>query len=67
MHRRLHAGDNRLRSLPDTTSDAPSALRGATMGPCHACAAANAPCLPHPHSKYLPSHAGRVIHADIAG
>eukprot|EP00965_Chrysotila_dentata_P145978 4822731-Pleurochrysis_carterae.AAC.2 len=37
------------------------------MGPCHACATANAPRLPHPHSKYLPSYSGRVIHADIAG
>eukprot|EP00965_Chrysotila_dentata_P174960 5776093-Pleurochrysis_carterae.AAC.1 len=59
MHRRLHAGDARLRGLPDVTTDAPPALRGARLGPCHACATANAPRLSHPHARYNPSYAGR--------
>eukprot|EP00965_Chrysotila_dentata_P019567 649947-Pleurochrysis_carterae.AAC.1 len=61
------AGDARLRALPDIAADAPPALLGAKLGPCHACAEANAPRLSHPHSKYEPSYAGRLIHADIAG
>jgi transposase InsO family protein len=67
MHRRLHAGDARLRTLPEMTSDAPASLRGAKQGPCAACTTANATHLPHSSAHYIPTHVGRLIHADIAG
>eukprot|EP00965_Chrysotila_dentata_P024615 815326-Pleurochrysis_carterae.AAC.1 len=54
MHRRLHAGDARLRTLPEMTSDGPDSLRGAKQGPCTACTTADATHLPHSNVHYCP-------------
>eukprot|EP00965_Chrysotila_dentata_P026266 871259-Pleurochrysis_carterae.AAC.1 len=67
MHRRLHAGSTRLRSLPAITADAPPALARGRHEGCDACLEANATRLPHDSNRYKPSHAGRLVHADIAG
>eukprot|EP00965_Chrysotila_dentata_P130246 4306922-Pleurochrysis_carterae.AAC.1 len=62
MHRRLHIGHARLRSLPTLTSDAPASLTKASHTSCEACAEANAPRLPHSSDLYTASHPGRLIH-----
>eukprot|EP00965_Chrysotila_dentata_P023502 779001-Pleurochrysis_carterae.AAC.1 len=67
MHRRLHAGASRLRSLPSLTADAPPALARGRFDGCDACVEANACRLPHDGQHYRPTYAGRLIHADIAG
>eukprot|EP00965_Chrysotila_dentata_P177749 5871405-Pleurochrysis_carterae.AAC.1 len=67
MHRRLHAGAARLRSSPTITADAPAALAHGSFDGCDACVEANATRQPHDTQRYKPSHAGRLIHADIAG
>eukprot|EP00965_Chrysotila_dentata_P045365 1507098-Pleurochrysis_carterae.AAC.1 len=67
MHRRLHAGATRLRALPAITADAPPALARGRFDGCAACTEANAARLPHENHLYQPSHAGRLIHTDIAG
>eukprot|EP00965_Chrysotila_dentata_P140819 4655367-Pleurochrysis_carterae.AAC.2 len=66
MHRRLHAGSTRLRSLPTLTADAPPALARGRHDGCEACTEANATRLLHDSNRYKPSHAGRLVHADIA-
>eukprot|EP00965_Chrysotila_dentata_P186733 6165631-Pleurochrysis_carterae.AAC.1 len=60
MHRRLHIGHARLRNLPIIASDAPISLSKASRTTCDACAAANAPRLPHRTDLYTPSHPGRL-------
>eukprot|EP00965_Chrysotila_dentata_P156243 5162178-Pleurochrysis_carterae.AAC.1 len=67
LHRRLHLGETRLRQLPSLTADAPSSLASSRFGGCAACSEANAVKLPHKGERYAPSHAGRLVHADIAG
>ena len=67
MHRRLHAGIKRLRMLPQLTADAPPRLAQAKEVACEHCMVANAPNLPHSGSRYQASHAGRLIHSDVAG
>lgn len=67
MHRRLHAGVDRLRKLPDFCHDAPDALRRTRHAPCSACTEANATHLHHKSDQYAESYPGRLIHADIAG
>ena len=67
MHRRLHAGVKRLRLLPQLTADAPPRLAQAREVACEHCMTANAPNLPHSGARYQASHAGRLIHSDIAG
>ena len=67
MHRRLHLGAKRLRSLPLLCADAPPQLRSASEVSCPFVTEANARHLPHTGSRYQPSHPGRLIHSDIAG
>eukprot|EP00965_Chrysotila_dentata_P017181 570327-Pleurochrysis_carterae.AAC.1 len=67
MHARLHAGATRLRCLPSITADAPASLARGRFDGCAACTEANATRHPHSSAHYKPSHAGRLIHADIAG
>ena len=67
MHRRLHAGIERLRRLPACTADAPPSLAKARDVGCGACIAANATRAAHPSSRYEPTYPGRLVHADIAG
>ena len=67
VHRRLHVGVERLRSLPDFTRDAPDNLRRCRHAPCAACVEANATHLSHTADQYVPSYPGRLIHADIVG
>ena len=67
MHLRLHAGTSRLRSLPSITADAPPSLSRAGPVRCEHCAIANSTLHPHTATRYQPSYAGRLIHADIAG
>eukprot|EP00965_Chrysotila_dentata_P182836 6038211-Pleurochrysis_carterae.AAC.1 len=67
MHNRLHAGANRLRTLPSITADAPRSLTQGHFQGCPACTEANASKLPHTTVRYKPSYPGRLIHADIAG
>eukprot|EP00965_Chrysotila_dentata_P102625 3388082-Pleurochrysis_carterae.AAC.2 len=67
MHRRLHAGASRLRALPSITADAPPAITRGHFNGCNACTEANATRLPHESQLYQPSHAGRLVHTDIAG
>ena len=55
LHRRLHAGIDRIRRLPEMTSDAPEQLAKATQCPCEACVEANAKHRPHPTRRYRPS------------
>eukprot|EP00965_Chrysotila_dentata_P100084 3306933-Pleurochrysis_carterae.AAC.2 len=67
MHARLHAGDTRLRNLPAITADALVSLAHGHFDVCAACTEANATYHPHNTTHCKPSHAGRLIHADIAG
>ena len=45
----------------------PQHIANASHVACSACTAANATRLAHRGSRYSPTHAGRLIHADIAG
>ena len=67
MHRRLHAGIDRLRRLPRFCSDAPPSLSKARDVGCDACTTANATRASHSSDRYERTYPGRVIHADIAG
>eukprot|EP00965_Chrysotila_dentata_P094475 3123254-Pleurochrysis_carterae.AAC.1 len=67
MYTRLHAGATRLRSLPALTVDAPASLAHGHFRGCEACTEANATRHAHNTVQYKPTHAGRLIHADIAG
>ena len=67
FHRRFHAGLDRLRRMPDLTADAPRSLAQATTTPNSGLVEAAATHLPHSGDRYEPSHAGRLIHADITG
>eukprot|EP00965_Chrysotila_dentata_P166129 5485454-Pleurochrysis_carterae.AAC.1 len=67
MHARLHAGVTCLRSLPALTADAPASLAHCQFRGCGACTEANATRHSHNMVHYKPTHAGRLIHADIAG
>ena len=67
LHRRLHAGLDRLKRLASTTADAPAGVATATdlnRGPF---VEANATRVPHSGSGYSPSYPGRLVHADILG
>jgi hypothetical protein len=67
MHRRLHAGLDRLKRLAHTTADAPAGISTATelnRGPF---VEANATRVPHSGSGYSPTYPGRLVHADILG
>ena len=67
LHRRLHLGADILRRLPERTSDVPQHLAASRGVACEHCAAANSTKVPHSSSRYQPTHAGRLVHADIAG
>ena len=67
LHRRLHVGLNLLKRLGGRSSDAPSHLASATEVTCPHCVAANGHRLAHSSTQYHSSHAGRLVHADIAG
>eukprot|EP00965_Chrysotila_dentata_P166701 5504811-Pleurochrysis_carterae.AAC.2 len=67
MHAGLHAGATRLRSLPALTADAPASLAQGQFDGCDACTEANATLHTLNTVHYKPTHAGRLIHADIAG
>jgi hypothetical protein len=67
MHRRLHAGASRLRSLPKLCSDAPKSLAHVSEVSCPACTEANATHLSHKCSRYKPSYPGSLIHGDTVG
>eukprot|EP00965_Chrysotila_dentata_P110891 3664782-Pleurochrysis_carterae.AAC.2 len=47
MHNRLHAGANRLRTLPSIIADAPRSLSHGHFKGCPACTEANASKLSH--------------------
>eukprot|EP00965_Chrysotila_dentata_P248354 6208280-Pleurochrysis_carterae.AAC.2 len=64
MHRRLHAGDARLRTLPETMCDESASLHGVKQRPCAAC---TRHADTHPSAHYTATQLGRLIHADIAG
>ena len=67
LHRRLHLGAALIRKLGERTLDAPSHVSNCSGVDCEHCAAANATRAPHSGSAYAPTHAGRLVHADIAG
>ena len=67
LHRRLHIGLGLLRRLGGRASDVPSHIASAHNVTCPHCISANGHKLSHPSSKYHSSHAGRLVHADIAG
>jgi len=68
LHRRLHVSLDRIKRLVKFTADAPPSLAQADHVHCDACSEANAIHLPHGgSSSYTPSHAGRLVHADIVG
>ena len=67
LHRRLHLGLGLLKRLGGRTEDAPSHLASASEITCPHCIAANGHRLAHSSSQYHSSHAGRLVHADIAG
>ena len=67
LHRRLHVSLDHLRRLGDHSADAPEHLAAARHLTCPVCAEANSTRLPHGHSQYQPTHAGRLVHADIVG
>ena len=67
IHRRLHAGVERIRRLPSVTADAPEVLARARSTPCADCIEANATRHSHTQQQYQRSHPGAVVHADIVG
>ena len=67
LHRRLHVSLDHLRRLGDHSADAPEHIAAARQLTCPICAEANSTRLPHGHSQYQPTHAGRLVHADIVG
>eukprot|EP00965_Chrysotila_dentata_P082625 2726785-Pleurochrysis_carterae.AAC.1 len=67
MHARLHAGATCLHNLPSITADAPASLANGRFDGCAACTEKNATRHAHNTTQYKLSHAGRLIHADIAG
>ena len=67
LHRRLHISLEYIRRLGARTSDAPKHVASATRLTCAVCAEANSPSTSHGQSQYAPTHAGRLVHADIVG
>ncbi len=67
LHRRMHVSLDHLKRLGARSADAPKHVAAATNLTCVTCAEANAVNLPHGSSRYQPSHAGRLVHADIVG
>ena len=67
LHRRLHLGLGLLKRLGGRSSDAPSHLASAAEVTCPHCVTANGHRLAHSSTQYHSSHAGRLVHADIAG
>ena len=67
LHRRLHVSLDHLRRLGERSADAPEHIAAARSLTCPVCAEANSTRLPHGHSQYHPTHAGRLVHADIVG
>ena len=67
LHRRLHVSLDHLRRLGERSADAPEHVAAARALTCPICAEANSTRLPHGHSQYHPTHAGRLVHADIVG
>ena len=68
LHRRLHVSLEYIRRLADHSHDAPAHLSSAAHLTCQHCVEANAPRLSHSSTDaYQPTHAGRLIHADIVG
>ena len=67
LHWRLLIAPKRISSLSDIVADMPiNAVQG-TAAPTSFWAEANATKLPHAGKRYRPSHAGRLVHADLAG
>ena len=67
LHRRLHVSLDHLRRLGERSADTPAHIAAARELTCPICAEANSTRLPHGHSQYTPTHAGRLVHADIVG
>ena len=67
LHRRLHVSLDRLRRLGHRSADAPPHVAAATTLSCPICAEANSRRVAHGQSQYQPTHAGRLVHADIVG
>ena len=67
LHRRLHIGLGLLRRLGGRASDVPSHVASAHNVTCPHCVSANGHKLSQPSSKCHASHAGLLVHADIAG
>ena len=67
LHRRLHVSLESIRRLGTRSSDAPEHVASATQITCAMCAEANSSRTPHGDSQYAPTHAGRLVHADIVG
>ena len=68
LHRRLHVSLEYIRRLAEHSHDAPAHLASAAHLTCRHCIEANAPRLGHSsNDAYQPTHAGRLIHADIVG
>ncbi|MGZ0213958.1 MAG: hypothetical protein ACKVI4_15900, partial [Actinomycetales bacterium] len=67
MHRRLHLGHDLLRRLGEVAADVPANISRGFASSCEHCKEANATHVPHTGAAYQPTHAGRLIHADIAG
>ena len=67
LHRRLHVSLDRLRRLGHRSADAPPHVAAATALSCPICAEANSRRVAHGQSQYQPTHAGRLVHADIVG
>ena len=67
LHRRLHVSLEYIRRLGARTSDAPKHVASASRLTCAVCAEANSTSTSHGQSQYAPTHAGRLVHADIVG
>lgn len=63
----LHISLEQLRRLVGRSADAPAHLRSASELIRATFVEANSTRLPHSASVYQSSHAGRLVHADIAG
>ena len=67
LHRRLHVSMETIKNLGKFTADVPESVSKGEAHSCEHCVEANATRVPHKGHGYTPSHAGRLIHADIAG
>ena len=68
LHRRLHVSLDHLKKLAERSADAPQHIAAARSLTCPHCHEANATRLPHSSTDaYQPTHAGRLVHADIVG